>query len=79
MIPYAIFFTVVVCLFLWLLYDAVGQLIKSQESGRKLEEENTLLRSLLNRTVQVVMTDVQIEQIAIIVSNRLKEPKQWAN
>lgn len=76
MTPYNVTVTAVAIIFLVGFLAAVNEL-------RISKEHNTYLRltlaAVLSRTVQVYLTDVQIEQIAIIVSERLKEGEKWLN
>lgn len=89
-----IYFIVITSWCVWLLYrndvwrdkynSAIGGLETAIEIGDKLEKDLTFTKStilgLFNKPVYVSLSTDQVEQIAIMVSNRMKaQPDQWLN
>lgn len=50
---------------------------------QKSEDNATVVRNalsaVLNKTIQITLTDAHLDHIAYAVSERMKEPKQWQN
>lgn len=84
MIIYAIITT---SLLLWMIFRSAGwrdKYLTTEEDRARTQRELDFTKStvvgLFNKPVYVSLSDDQVEKIAIMVSNRMKEqPDQWLN